>query len=69
MLQTSILGPGERPSFDTSAIAEVDFTPVFDVILSQSANVFDGIDKGGRSAANRPHRRYEISRSDTRDLR
>ena len=52
----------------TSTVAEIDFAPVPDVILFQSADVLDRFYKGRWSAANRTHRRYEISRRDTCDL-
>ena len=45
----------------TSAVAEVDFTPVPDVILLQSADFLDRLYKGRWSAANGTHGRYEIS--------
>src|SRR5258708_33297504 len=51
-----------------SAVAEVDFTPVPDVILFQSADVLDRFYKGRWSAGNRTHRRYEISRRNACDL-
>jgi hypothetical protein len=51
-----------------SAVAEVDFTPVPDVILFQSADFLDRFYKGRWSAANRTHRRYEISRRNACDL-
>ena len=51
-----------------SAVAEVDFAPVPDVILFQSADFLDGVHKGRWSAANRAHRGYEISRRDACDL-
>ena len=51
-----------------SAVAEVDFAPVPDVILFQSADFLDRVHKGRWHAANRTHRRYEISRCDACDL-
>ena len=52
-----------------SAIAEVDFAPVPDVILFQASDILDRIDKGCRSASNRTHRRYEMPRRNACDLR
>ncbi len=46
---------------DTSAVAEVDFAPVLGVILFQSADLLNRVYKGRWSAANRTHRRYEMS--------
>ena len=51
-----------------SAVAEVDFAPVPDVILVQSADFLDRVYKGRWSAANRTDRRYELSRCDACDL-
>ena len=51
-----------------SAVAKVDFAPVLDVILIQSADFLDRVYKGRWSAANRTNRRYEISRRDAYDL-
>ena len=51
-----------------STVAEVDFTAVPDVILFQSADFLDRVDKGRWSAANRTDRRYEVSRRDAYDL-
>ena len=52
-----------------SAVTEVDFATVADVVLFQSADIFERIDKARGSAANRPHCRYEMSRRNTCDLR
>ena len=46
---------------NVSAVAEVDFAPVPDVILFQSADLLDRIYKSRWCAANRPDRRYEVS--------
>ena len=51
-----------------SAVAEVDFATVPDVILFQLADFFDRVDKGRWSAANRTNSRNEISRRDAYDL-
>ena len=51
-----------------STVAEVDFAPVPDVILFQSADFLNRVYKGRWSAANRTDRRYEISRCDACDL-
>ena len=53
---------------DMSAVAEVDFAAVPDVILFQSAGFLDRVDKGRWRAANRTNRRYEVSRRDAYDL-
>jgi hypothetical protein len=54
---------------DMSAVTEVDFTAVPDVVLFQSADFLHGFDKGRWSAASRTHRRDEMSRRNARDLR
>ena len=51
-----------------STVAEVDFAPVSDVILFQSADFLHRVHKGRWHAANRTHRRYEISRCDACEL-
>jgi hypothetical protein len=51
-----------------SAVTEVDFTPVPDVILFQSADFLDRFYKGRWSAASRTHRCYEMSRRNACDL-
>jgi hypothetical protein len=52
-----------------SAVAEVDFAAVPDVILFQSPDILDRIDEGCRSASNRTHRRYEMPGRNACDLR
>src|ERR1700756_1883723 len=52
-----------------SAVAEVDFAVVPGVILLQSADLLDRFYKSGWSAANRTHRRNEISRCDACEFR
>src|ERR1700730_8886542 len=51
-----------------SAVTEVDFTPVPDVILFQSADSLARCHKSLWSAASRTHRRDEMSRRNARDL-
>src|SRR5258708_12219418 len=52
-----------------SGVAEVDFAAVPDVILFQSPDILDRIDKGCRSASDGTHRRYEMPRRNACDLR
>jgi hypothetical protein len=52
-----------------SAVTEVDFATVSDMILFQSADVLDRIDKTRGRASNRPNCRYEMPRRNACDLR
>src|SRR5260370_17649695 len=51
-----------------ATVAEVDFAAVPDVLLVQSSDILERIDKGCRSASNRTHRRYEMPRRNACDL-
>src|SRR5450631_49549 len=53
---------------DMPAVAEVDFASVPDVILFQSVDFLDRVHESCWHAANRTHRRYEVSRCDACDL-
>jgi hypothetical protein len=62
-------GKQVKAKCQTSAVAEVDFAAVPDVILFQSPDILDQIDKGCRSASNGTHRHYEMPRRNACDLR
>ena len=53
-------GKQVKTECQASAVAEVDFAAVPDVVLFQSLDVLDQIDKACRSTSNRTHRRYEM---------
>jgi len=61
-------GKQVKAECQASAVAEVDFAAVPDVILFQASDILDRIDKGCRSASNRTHRRYEMPRRNACDL-
>ena len=49
-------------------IAEVDLAKVLGMVLLQTPDLLDRVYKCRWSAADRTHRRYELSRGNTRDL-
>ena len=53
---------------DPPPIAEVDLTKVLGMVLLQTPDLLDRVYKCRWSAADRTHRRYELSRGNTRDL-
>jgi hypothetical protein len=66
--ESSASGEFMKAECHMSAVAQVDFTPVREVILLQSADHLDRFYEGGWNAANRTHRRFEISRRNACDL-
>src|SRR5258706_12803148 len=61
-------GKQVKAECQASAVAEVDFAAVPDVILFQASDILDRIDKGCRRASDRTHRRYEMPRRNACDL-
>ena len=61
-------GEEVKAECQASTVAKVDFAAVPDVILFQSSDILDRIDKGCRNASNRTYRRYEMPRRNACDL-
>src|SRR5260370_17227563 len=61
-------GKQVKAECQASAVAEVDFAAVPDVILFQASDILDRIVKGCRSASNRTHRRYKMPHRNPSDL-